>query len=145
MTVRVPTFDECALAAERMDLRSKRTRKGTPTFLGLQFQVFRPRSRDVAGKCKRRYSTGRINGARAGALLVAADGDQEHINPALLQASAMLHERYVYVVGGESFSDVVSYLALQMLRAGWRPDDDEVGCECAELAAQRTRSAWWSE
>jgi hypothetical protein len=145
MTARVPTFNECALAAERMDLRSKRTRKGTPTFLGLQFQVFRPRSRDVAGKCKRRYSTGRINGARAGALLIAADDDRQQVNPALLHASALLHERYVYVVGGESFSEVVSYCALQLLRAGWRHDDDEVACECAELAARRTRSAWWSE
>lgn len=140
MTSRLPTLAECMLAAERMDLRSKRTRRGTPTFLGLQFQVMRAAYRPG----KRRYSTGRINGARAGALLIAADDDRTQVNPALLRASELLHE-YVYVHGAESFSELVSYLALQLLRAGWRSDDYEVSRDLAEAAARRMRTAWWSE
>lgn len=140
MTSRLPTLAECMLAAERMDLRSKRTRRGTPTFRGLQFQVVRAASRPG----KRRYSTGRINGARAGALLVAADNDQKQVNPSLLRASELLHD-YVYLPGADSFSELVSYLALQLLREGWRVDDEEVSRECAELAARKARTAWWSE
>lgn len=139
MTSCVLTFDECTLAAERMDLRSKRTRRGTPTFLGLQFQVLRAASR----KGRSRYSSGRINGARAGALLIAADDDRTQVNPALLRASELLHD-YVYFHGADSFSESVSYLALQMLRAGWRTDY-EVSRELGEAAARRMRTAWWSE
>ena len=144
MTACVPTFDECTLAAERMNLRSKRTRKGTPTFLGLQFQVFRPRSRVMTDDGSDIYSTGRINGARAGALLIAADDDRKQVNPALLHASDRLHN-YVYLPGGDSFSELVAYLALQLLRAGWRFDDYEVARDLAEQVAASMRTAWWSE
>lgn len=140
MTASVPTLDQCLCAAERMKLRSKRTAAGTPTARGYQFQVFPPTSR-AAG---RRYTTGRVNAPRAGALLIAADDDISQVNPALLRASALLYD-YVYLRDTESFSEAVSYLALQMLRADWRRDEHEVSRDCAEHAAASMRTPWWSE
>ena len=66
MTSRVPTLAECLHAAENMPLRTQRTRAGTPTGRSFQFQVRR----------NGRLSTGRINPARAGALVIAGDCDE---------------------------------------------------------------------
>lgn len=150
MTASIPTLEQCLCAAERMNLRSKRTRKGTPTGRGLQFQVYRPASRVLEKEEQQDeesgpiYSTGRVNEPRAGALLIAADDDISQVNPALLRASALQHG-YVYLRDTESFSEAVSYLALQMLRVDWRHDEHEVSRDCAEQAAASMRTPWWSE
>lgn len=133
MTSRVPTLAECLHAAENMPLRTQRTRAGTPTGRSFQFQVRR----------NGRLSTGRINPARAGALVIAGDGDTTQVNPALLRASE-LQSNYIDTEGDESFSEVASYLALQMLRADWRRDEYDVVRDLAEDAAARMRRAWWS-
>lgn len=136
MTGRVPTLNETVRAAACMHLRSKRSRRAPSAALEYLFQI---RS-IVTGK----QSTGLISNYCVGALVIAADGDGKQVNPALLRASNMLREMNAKALEGDSVSETVAYLALQLLRADWRTGDLQVARDIAEAEAAAMNTPWWS-
>ena len=116
MTNRVPTLAECLHAAENM-----------PCALSARAQARLPDAAFSFSSPQRPLVDRAHQSARAGALVIAGDGDATQVNLALLRASE-LQTTTSTPKATESFSEVVSYLALQMLRADWRRRDSTTWC-----------------